>query len=469
MELIIEVREVDIKDVDLNNAYFHFTSKDNAQSIEENGLKAQVGDASRMVGDKPRVCLSKGGKGALGAKNSFIHEFKKLKICDIPEGYRKYFDIIDYASTESVRDEDVYIAMERRFKDEVYLQVDAIEGEDFLQEEVYGLNSEYDIKGKENHDIDPEKLSLITTQEGSSAFDIVEQLYNRLLENAEEKGKENVVRETLSDLTSMFEYIRQRDSAEQNPGIAVPKGMRIFRYMSAEEFKVFLSGEKVEGKFFKGYACFINEKISARRIVTQKTDESSAEIDSEILEFTVPEFMSKVRSPDVTADILVEFETTEHSNLRVKEELYMEYAIDELHTDSYDRTTLNCVAFTLDFIQGFQGGRLDKGEEIEFLGYEDALEKLEEVKERQLSEKNQAEDERETAEEKEPMRESESGIDASPLIEDDKQGYLVSATDIGKATINSPTALKKEAEGVEARTKAQELELENGGEEYNGE
>lgn len=74
---------INIEDLDINNAYFHFTARDNLASIESEGLKAQVGDASNMVNDKPRVCLSKGGKGILGIKNSFIHEFKKLRICDI--------------------------------------------------------------------------------------------------------------------------------------------------------------------------------------------------------------------------------------------------------------------------------------------------------------------------------------------------------------------------------------------------
>lgn len=235
------MKTVDIKDVDLNNAYFHFTNRDNLESIEADGLKAQIGDASQMVGDKPRVCMSQSGKGVLGAKNSFIHEFKKLRICDIPEGYRKYFDITDYTSTEQVREEDVYKAMEKRFKDEVYLQVDAREGEDFLGEEVYGLSSRYDIKGKENHDIDPEKLSLITGKEGDSAFDIVKQWYNRLLENAGKTGREDVVKGTLSDLNGMFEYIQQRDSRQQSPEIKVPEG----RFDAADKF---LGGIVKEGQ-----------------------------------------------------------------------------------------------------------------------------------------------------------------------------------------------------------------------------
>ena len=56
----------------MNNAYFHFTEKGNLKSIAQNGLKAQIGDASKLVDDKSRVCFSQGVKGILGIKNSFI-------------------------------------------------------------------------------------------------------------------------------------------------------------------------------------------------------------------------------------------------------------------------------------------------------------------------------------------------------------------------------------------------------------
>ncbi len=37
--------------------------------------------------------MSKGSKGVIEIKNAFIYEFKKLRICDIPIEYRKYFNI----------------------------------------------------------------------------------------------------------------------------------------------------------------------------------------------------------------------------------------------------------------------------------------------------------------------------------------------------------------------------------------
>ncbi len=204
------MRDINIENLDLNNAYFHFTARENLPSIESQGLKAQVGDASKMVQDKPRVCLSKGGKGILGIKNSFIHEFKKLRICDIPQGYRKYFDIKDFSSTEVVDESKVYDALEKRFRDEIYLVVNAREGEDFLSEEIHGLGSAYDIKGKENHDIDVSKIDRVETSRGDTALDVVQYIYNRILEK--NPGKENLVKSMNSDLSQMLDYIKARET-----------------------------------------------------------------------------------------------------------------------------------------------------------------------------------------------------------------------------------------------------------------
>ena len=120
--------------------------------------------------------------------------------------------------------------MEKRFKDEIYFKVDAKEGEDFLIEdqynnvfaedfsreslrEIFEENPQRDVKGKANHDIDAKKMFLIKTNKGNTAFDIVEYLYNKLIENAKQKGKEDVVRLNNSDLDGMFEYINQKNKA----------------------------------------------------------------------------------------------------------------------------------------------------------------------------------------------------------------------------------------------------------------
>lgn len=208
------MKKINIRDLDINNAYFHFTARENLLSIEREGLKAKVGDASKMVNDKPRVCLSKGGKGILGIKNSFIFTFKELRICDIPEGYRKYFDIKDFSSTEKVDKSKVYDALEKRFREEIYLVVDAHEGEDFLSEEIYGLGSAYDIKGKENHDIDASKINIVSTPKGDTALDVIRYIYERLLESNPGEKNLMIIRSMNSDLARMLDYLEERNNKD---------------------------------------------------------------------------------------------------------------------------------------------------------------------------------------------------------------------------------------------------------------
>lgn len=215
------IKTANIKDVDLINSFFHFTSRENLESIQQYGLRANIGSASKIVNEqKRRVYMSKGGKGIIEIKNSFIHKFKGLRICDIPLEYRRYFDIKDFLSTEQLGEKTVYEAMEKRFKDEIYFIIDSIEGEDFLPEdflpeelvtEIRTAKSFRDIKGKENHDINVNKLTLLTTDNGSTSFDIIQYLYNRLLENARKNGCEASVRNVYSDLDGFFTYIKQKE------------------------------------------------------------------------------------------------------------------------------------------------------------------------------------------------------------------------------------------------------------------
>ena len=76
---------------------------------------------------------------------------------------------------------------------------------------MFEQNSKRDIKGKANHAISPEKLTRIRTEKGDTAFDIIDYLYNRLLENAKKVGKEDSVKWANSDLNSFFEYIKNRE------------------------------------------------------------------------------------------------------------------------------------------------------------------------------------------------------------------------------------------------------------------
>lgn len=227
---INNIKIININEIDLNNSFFHFTCRENLENITREGLKSDIGDASKIKSEKEaRVYMAKGGKGLIGIKNSFIHEMKKLRICEIPQGYRKYFDFENFSSEEQLQENEVYSAMEKRFKDEIYFKVDAIEGEDYIIEDFYPeelvnsfrtSNDYKDVKGKAGHDIETKKLWLLTTDKGDTAFDVVQYLYERLLENARKSGKQDVVREANSDLDGMFEYIKQKEISTQDIGKA---------------------------------------------------------------------------------------------------------------------------------------------------------------------------------------------------------------------------------------------------------
>ena len=80
------MKNVKIEEINLKNSLFHFSQKHNIESIEQNGLVAQIGDASQYVDERAaRVYLSEGYRGILAIKNSFLYKMLDMRICDIPE------------------------------------------------------------------------------------------------------------------------------------------------------------------------------------------------------------------------------------------------------------------------------------------------------------------------------------------------------------------------------------------------
>ena len=78
-------------------------------------------------------------------------------------------------------------------------------GVDFDQDEIYGMGADYDIKGKENHDISSEKIKQLTSPRGDSALQIVNYLYELLLKK--NPKQEKLIKQMLSDLADMYDYI----------------------------------------------------------------------------------------------------------------------------------------------------------------------------------------------------------------------------------------------------------------------
>jgi len=200
---------VDIKKCDLDNDYFHFTNRKNVDSILNNGLIPSIGAASRLVNDRPNVSVSKGGKGIMGIINSFIYKFyKELRVSEIPEEYKKYFQEISDFETDSTISKDVACkAMIRKLKDEVYFRVRLDERQ--IEEAKVGGVTEYDVNLPMK--IDKSCLDIITDSDEKvlTAYDVAMYVYERA-KNIE------VFRDMHGDFFDMFEMREQNIIKDKN-------------------------------------------------------------------------------------------------------------------------------------------------------------------------------------------------------------------------------------------------------------
>ena len=71
----IKLKKEDILDIDLENACFHFTKKNNLIEIGQNRLELRIGDNANGVEKTPKIFFVKGAKGALGLCNVWIRWF----------------------------------------------------------------------------------------------------------------------------------------------------------------------------------------------------------------------------------------------------------------------------------------------------------------------------------------------------------------------------------------------------------
>lgn len=182
--------------------------------------------------------------------------------------------------------------------------------------------------------------------------------------------------------------------------------MKIYRFMSVNEFRNFLNGETIEGQFVKGKACFIEERIPARekeKSVKELTDIKSLHFKSTDFEgqmkelselitptftsgnfigelkglemLTLSDFMKKVRDGAI-AEVLVEFETTEKFEQEYEKVImaYKDYLIQEIQANGYSNEILHCTSYKIDLVSGFKNGvGVDTIKEKKFDGVEQAL------------------------------------------------------------------------------------------------
>ena len=71
----IKLKREDILDIDLENACFHFTNKDNLIGIDQKGLVPRIGENANGIEKTPKIFFAKGVKGALEICNVWIRWF----------------------------------------------------------------------------------------------------------------------------------------------------------------------------------------------------------------------------------------------------------------------------------------------------------------------------------------------------------------------------------------------------------
>ena len=199
---------VDINQCDLNEDYFHFTNRENVNSILINGLIPQVGVASQLVGDRPNVSISKGGKGIMGIITSFLFKFEnEMQISDIPQEYRKYFpEITDFSQERPISKALACRAMQRKLNDEVYFRV--IPTNEQLERAKIGGVTGYDVNLSDA--ISRDQVSIVTGPDNRviSALDVARFVFERAKDIA-------IIREMHPNFFEMFELEEAKLQSEQ--------------------------------------------------------------------------------------------------------------------------------------------------------------------------------------------------------------------------------------------------------------
>lgn len=194
---------IDINECDLNNDYFHFSNRNNIDSIMENGLIPSRGTASEMVNDRENVSVSEGAKGIMGIINSFIFMFSNLKVNEIPIPYRKYFLELDNFDIDTlVGMELASSAVLRKLKEEVYFRI-SLDTDTLDNARIGGLTG-FDINLPNK--INKENIQLITSDgEVVSAYDFALYIY--------EKAKDiEIFREMNEGFFYMFDNVLENNN-----------------------------------------------------------------------------------------------------------------------------------------------------------------------------------------------------------------------------------------------------------------
>lgn len=211
---------IDLNEFDGENAFYHFTSRDNYESISLNGLIPSIGDNAYGIEKTSKVFFSKGNIGFLRICDVWINWFiyrislynSVLKYKDITKEERMnlkrkfredftnglYYteDNVNYAITWMMEYMKSNIVLKLDIPHDDYDELDIDEAKLHEKEEFtnrmylrYITSSDkvesFNMHAKSGVGVDKEKISKVTTNDDDSALSILKEIYK------EEKEKDN--------------------------------------------------------------------------------------------------------------------------------------------------------------------------------------------------------------------------------------------------------------------------------------
>lgn len=229
---------IDLNEFDGKNAFYHFTNRDNYESISLNGLIPSIGDNANGIEKTSKVFFSKGNIGFLRICDVWINWFiyrislynSVLKYKDITKEERMnlkrkfredftnglYYteDNINYAITWMMEYMKSNIVLKLDIPHDDYDSFDIDEAklhekEDFINRMYLGYITSSDkvesfnMHTKSGVGVDKEKISKVTTNDDDSALSILKEIYRK------EKDKDNVLE--FAFLDRFMNYVNSMD------------------------------------------------------------------------------------------------------------------------------------------------------------------------------------------------------------------------------------------------------------------
>lgn len=229
---------IDLNEFDGENAFYHFTNRDNYESISLNGLIPSIGDNANGIEKTSKVFFSKGNIGFLRICDVWINWFiyrislynSVLKYKDITKEermnlkrkFRENFtnglyyteDNVNYAITWMMEYMKSNIVLKLDIPHDDYDELDIDEAklhekEEFINRMYLGYITSSDkvesfnMHTKSGVGVDKEKISKVTTNDDDSALSILKEIYRK------EKDKDNVLE--FAFLDRFMNYVNSMD------------------------------------------------------------------------------------------------------------------------------------------------------------------------------------------------------------------------------------------------------------------